>query len=300
MKPGSTHEPAASTTRTPAGTARSTPTAAILPSSTRIVAPSTGSPAIGTTRPPTIATDLSAIWPPCHHAQLPVSRRLCAVVSGLSRPGSPAGPRAAATTVTTVPGPRPGAPRALQGSRARLRRLLRGTEFGLEHVHGLEERRTLVRGQPVQHPSQRRGGPIEPSLHGRPGGRGDLDDGAPPVRLVSRALDETGLVQGGDDAAHGGQRQAKPDGERPDAQRAIAQLLQRGHVPRSEGRGRPRRGLVLVAPHPSDDPREHAHQAQAQGGMPAPVRFLNHPITPRLTAALYVVVRQMIGRAKYF
>ena len=80
-------------------------------------------------------------------------------------------------------------------------------------------------------------------------------------------------IQVGQGTAHGGQGQAKPARQRADAQRAVAQMLQRSDVAGTQGGIRARDGLVLVAAHGAHHSGEQAHEAQARRRMPGHVRF---------------------------
>jgi hypothetical protein len=83
-------------------------------------------------------------------------------------------------------------------------------EFRLQHVHGLEEGAALLCCQPGQHPGQWCRHPVQPGFSRRPLAFRDGHDGAAPVRRVRHALDETGQIEPGEQAADRGHRQAQP------------------------------------------------------------------------------------------
>lgn len=128
-------------------------------------------------------------------------------------------------------------------------------------------------------PSTRVRGVAAPSSHWLMNGglgRVDLDDGAAAVARIGVALDEARAVEVGKHATDGGQGQSKPDSQLAHVDRAAAQLLKRGDVPRAQRPGRRRGGAVLPAPHPADDARKQLDQAQAQFGMFAAPRLVCH------------------------
>ena len=154
-------------------------------------------------------------------------------------------------------------------------RSLRRAQFGFEQVHGLEEGSLLAGGELIQHPGQRPGGAVQPLPDQGALGRGDLHDGPAPVGGVGLPGHQPGPVQVGQHAADGGQGQAQPGGKFADGDRAAAQLLQRGDVPRAQRRGRRRGRPVLPAPHPAGYPREQLHQPQAQRRVRRTAHFLS-------------------------
>jgi integrase/recombinase XerD len=123
-------------------------------------------------------------------------------------------------------------------------------QLGFEQVHGLEEGFLLAGGELVQDAGQRCGGAIEPVADQGCLAGDDLDDRAPPVGRVRAPLDQACAVKVGEHAADRGESQVQPGGQFPDGERAAADLLERGDVPRAQRRGHGRgRGALLPAPH---------------------------------------------------
>ena len=117
-------------------------------------------------------------------------------------------------------------------------------QLGFEQVHGFEKGLLLGGGELVQDAGQWFGGVVEPVAdQGCPAGD-DLDDRAPPVGWVGAPLDKAGPVKVGEHAADRGQGQAQPGGQFADGERAAADLLKRGDVPRAQRRGRGRGAVV--------------------------------------------------------
>jgi hypothetical protein len=172
-----------------------------------------------------------------------------------------------------------------------------GAQFGFQQVHGLEEGGLLARRELVQDPGQRAGRAVQPLSDQGALGRGDRDDRPPAVRGVGVPVHQPGPVQVGHDAADRGQGQAQPGGELADGDRAAAQLLERGHVPWSQGCGRLWGRTVLPAPHPPGDAREQLHQPQAQRGVRRTTRFLGHGLSlTRLLPVYIVLLSKLFGQ----
>jgi hypothetical protein len=82
-------------------------------------------------------------------------------------------------------------------------------EFGLQHVHGLQEGGALAWGEAVEYPGQRCRCAVKPFLDNGPPGGLDGDDGATPVGLVGLPVDQARPVEVGENAADRRQRQAE-------------------------------------------------------------------------------------------
>ena len=92
----------------------------------------------------------------------------------------------------------------------------------------------------------------------------DLDDRAPPIGRVGVSLYQACAVEVGEHAADRGEGQVQPGGQFADGERAAADLLERGHVPRAQRSGHGHgRGAVLPAPHSPGHAGKQLHQAQA-------------------------------------
>ncbi len=105
--------------------------------------------------------------------------------------------------------------------RVKLRSAVAAAEFGLQHVHRLEERRALPRSKLVEHPGERLGGTVQPFVEqSLPGGR-DPHDGAPPVGGIGAAEHEARPVEIGEHTADGGHREVEPLGQAADGKRPV-------------------------------------------------------------------------------
>ena len=207
----------------------------------------------------------ASAWPPlAAPARAPAGMRLPGPLGMISRPGGgSSGHHQRLSHLHLRRGQGPGAGRR-QRDRRRLARhqgLTRGVlgaQFGFQQVHRLEEGGLLAGGELVEDPGERAG--LAPSSHcpTRALWAGAIAGDRPPaVRGVGVPVHQPGPVQVGDDAADGGQRQAQPGGELTDGDRALAQLLERGH-----GGVVPACGVGATAP-PPPHPRSSAGTAHS-------------------------------------